>query len=100
MHMYEQDGQFFQYKGKPLVRSGNVIYYGSMMDDYVVMLQIKSTKEEAGRKLPDQIVVQLMRTDKNVKPQDVVVKKADKSGLYNALDVADIWLRRSLSEQQ
>ncbi len=99
-HMYEQDGQFFQYKGKPLVRSGNVIYYGSMMDDYVVMLQIKSTKEEAGRKLPDQIVVQLMRTDKNVKPQDVVVKKADKSGLYNALDVADIWLRRSLSEQQ
>ena len=98
--MYEQDGQFFQYKGKPLVRSGNVIYYGSMMDDYVVMLQIKSTKEEAGRKLPDQSVVQLMRTDKNVKPQDVVVKKADKSGLYNALDVADIWLRRSLSEQQ
>lgn len=96
--MYEQDEPFFQYKGKPLVRSGNVIYYGSMMDEYVVMLQVKSMKEEAGRKVPDQIVVQLMRTDKNVKPQDVVVKKSDKSGLYNALDVADIWLRRSLSE--
>lgn len=95
--MYIQDEKFFCYKGKPLVRSGNTIYYGSMMDDYVVMLQIMDQKEVGGRKLPNHIVVQLMRTDKDIKPTEIIVKKAEKEGLYNALDVADIWLRRFLS---
>ena len=96
--MEELDKKFFCYKGKPLVRSGKTIYYGSMLDDYVVMLQIMDEKESNGVKLPNNIVVQLMRTDKDVKPQDIVVKKSEKQGLYQALDIADVWLRRALSE--
>ena len=40
--------QFLTYKGRPLVRGGNTIYYGNMSDDYVCVLQILSTKEENG----------------------------------------------------
>ena len=36
--------QFLTYKGRPLVRGGNTIYYGNMSDEYVCMLQILSTK--------------------------------------------------------
>lgn len=96
--MDELNKKFFSYKDKPLVRSGNTIYYGSMLDEYVVMLQIQSTKKVGDNEVPDTIVVQLMRTDKSVKPQDVIVKKADKTGLSNALDIADIWLTRALNE--
>ena len=37
--------RFFTYKGYPLVRHDNVIYYGNMSDDYVVMLQILQQKK-------------------------------------------------------
>ena len=95
--MEDVEKKFFCYKGKPLVRSGNVIYYGSMLDDYVVMLQILSTREQDGVKLPDTVVVQLMYTDKNIPLKDMIVKKSEKKGLYQALDIADIWLRRALA---
>lgn len=96
--MEDVNKNFFCYKGKPLVRSGNTIYYGSMLDDYVVMLKMLSSKEENGLKMASNVVVQLMRTDKNVKPQDMIVKKSEKESLYQALDIADIWLTRALSE--
>lgn len=92
------NGKFFSYKGKPLVRSGNTIYYGSMMDDYVVMLQIIDKIKEDDMELSNNVVVQLMRTGKDVKPQDIIVKKSEKVGLYNALDIADIWLKRHLAK--
>ena len=38
--------KFPMYKGKPLVRCGDTIYYGSMKDKYVVKLEIKSKKKK------------------------------------------------------
>ena len=96
--MADPNETFFCYKGKPLVRSGNTLYYGSMLDDYVVMLQILGQAEENGLKMANNVVVQLMRTDKDIKPQDMIVKKSEKKSLYQALDIADIWLTRALSE--
>ena len=96
--MAEKLSPFFTYKNKPLVRCGNTLYYGSMTDPYVVMLQILNNKEEKGRKIAQDVMVQLMRTGRDVKPQDMVVKKSTKQGLYAAMDIADIWLNRALSE--
>ena len=33
------------YKGRPLMRKDNLIYYGSMADAYIVMLQILESKK-------------------------------------------------------
>ena len=57
--------KFPTYKGKPLVRCGNIIYYGDMKDPYVIKMDIKSTK--IGRsKIADEITIQLMRTDSTI----------------------------------
>ena len=32
------------YKGRPLMRKDNLVYYGSMADSHIVMLQILETK--------------------------------------------------------
>ena len=96
--MGEATSPFFMYKDKPLVRSGNTLYYGSMQDPYVVMLQILGTKEEHGRPMAQDVMVQLMRTGRDVKPQDMVVKKSVKKGLYAAMDIADIWLTDALKK--
>ena len=41
---------FFSYKGKPLVRCGDVIYYDEMKDKFVVKLEIKSKQNSGDRK--------------------------------------------------
>lgn len=97
--MAEQKKQsFFTYKDRPLVRNGNTVYYGSMKDKYVVMMQIQSKTEKDGLELADTVTVQMMHTDPTVNPLEMVVKKAEKKGLYAALDIASIWLDRADSE--
>lgn len=89
---------FLTYKGRPLVRNGNTIYYGNMYDKYVVMLQILGTKQFGGDEIPGMVQVQLMSTDPDIRARDRVIKKTEKDGLYNAIDIGCIWLERALSE--
>ena len=90
---------FLMYKGRPLVRSGNVLYYGSMAEKYVIVMQILSTKNENDMTMAEKIQIQLMLTDPEVRMKDRIVKKSEKVGLYNAMDIGSIWLERALSEK-
>lgn len=97
--MADKEGTaFLMYKDKPFVRSGNTIYYGSMADKYVVMLQIVSTKKHGDMDIADKVLIQLMYTDPDLRTKDRVVKKSEKTGLYNAMDIGSIWLTRALAE--
>ena len=89
---------FPTYKGKPLVRCGNTIYYGSMKDKYVVKLEIKSKKTVKNLEVADKVTVQLMYTDANILSRKQILKTSEKSGLYLAMDIADAWLTRALAE--
>lgn len=90
--------QFFTYKDKPLVRVGNIMYYGDMNDPYVVMLQIVKTKDLKDLKMADSVLIQLMRTDTSLNPMDMIVKKAERKGMSAAMEMASVWLHRALSE--
>ena len=90
--------KFPTYKGKPLVRCGDVIYYGSMKDKYVVKLEIKSKKKVKDMDVADRVTVQLMYTDPNIRTRKQIVKASEKEGLYLAMDIADAWLTRALAE--
>lgn len=87
---------FFSYKGKPLVRCGDTLYYGNMYDPFVVLLTIRKQKEQNGMNIATDVRVQLVDTNPNVNPVEAFVKTADKQGLYEALDVGSIWLERAL----
>ena len=89
---------FFTYKNRPLVRSGNTIYYGNMTDKFVIKMDIKSTKKQDDLDIADKVAVSLVHTDDNMNPKDRVIKSSEKSGLYEALDLGAIWLERALSE--
>ncbi len=86
------------YKGKPLVRSKNEMYYGDMGDAYVVFLQVLSTKQENGDEMPDKVNVMLLSTDITLSPKDRIARQSVKNGLYNALDFAAILLGRALAD--
>lgn len=85
------------YKGHPLMRKDNLIYYGSMADSHIVMLQILETKKVNDIEIATRVSVQLQLTDPTVKSRDRVVKKSEKSGLYTALDFGCVWLERALA---
>ncbi len=85
------------YKGRPLMRKDNLIYYGSMADSHIVMLQILETKTVNGTEIASRVSVQLQLTDPAVKSRDRVLKKSEKAGLYSALDFGCVWLERALA---
>lgn len=90
-------GNGLVYKNHPLRRVDNLIYYGSMADEYIVMLQILETKKEKDMDVASRVSVQLQLTAPDLKSRDRVVKKTEKDSLYAAMDVGSIWLERALA---
>ena len=93
--MAENKGLTF--KGRPLMRKDNIIYYGSMADTHIIQMQIIDFKKVGDTDVANKVSIQLMLTDPNIKGQAQIVKKTEKLGLYTALDVAAVWLERALA---
>lgn len=91
--------EFFTYKGRPLVRCGDELYYGSMDERFVIRMQIKSKKTVGDMEIADKVAVQLMCTDPDLSPRKQLIKASEKNGLFLAIDIADIWLERALSNK-
>lgn len=85
------------YKNHPLRRVGNMIYYGSMADPYIILMQVKETKKEKELEVATRVSVELQRTAPDLKSRDRVVKKSEKDSLYAAMDISAIWLERALA---
>lgn len=88
-----------EYRGRPLRRKDNLIYYGSMADKYIIMLQILDTKKIKDMDVATKVSIQLQLTDPDLKSRDRVVKKSEKDSLYAAIDVASVWLDRALASR-
>ena len=89
---------FLMYKNSPLVRNGKTVYYCNMTDKYVIKMEIKSSKKVDDLEVADKVAVSLIHTDDNMSPKDRIIKSSEKDGLYEALDLGAIWLKRALSE--
>ena len=92
-----EEKSILTYKGKPLMRKDNVLYFGSMADSHIVMLQILETKKVNGEDIASKGSVELQLTDPNARARDRIVKKSEKDGFYTALDVGCVWLERALN---
>ncbi|MDR0381791.1 MAG: hypothetical protein LBH86_07375 [Oscillospiraceae bacterium] len=93
----KKKGEGLIYKGHPLMRKDNLVYYGSMAEKYIIMMQVLDTKKVNDLDVATRVSIQLQLTDPDIKSRDRVVKKTEKEGLYNAMDVASVWLERALA---
>lgn len=91
--------ELLEYKGHPLMRKENIIYYGSMSDSHIIMMQILESDQINGMPVAKRISVQLQQTNPNVRIKERIVKKTEKSSLWSAMDIASIWLNRALSNK-
>ena len=69
-----------------------MIYYGSMADSHIVMLQVLDAD------VASKVSVELQLTDPNVRARDRIVKKSEKDGFFTALDLGSVWLARALKD--
>lgn len=88
------------YRGHPLRRVDNLIYYGTMAEKYIIMIQILDTKDVKDMKVASRVSVQLQLTDPDLKSRDRVVRKSEKDSLYAAMDIGSIWLTRALAGKE
>ena len=86
--------QFMTYKGRPVVRNGKTIYYGSMANEYVVMMNVMAENERDGATVATAIRCYLMKTDKSLSPMDAMVQNGERNSLFGALELAAAWLSR------
>jgi hypothetical protein len=85
------------YRGHPLRRVDNLIYYGSMADKYIIMMQVLDTEDVKDLKLAKRVSIQLQLTDATLRSRDRVVRSTEKASLSEAMEFASIWLERALS---
>ena len=90
--------KFLNYKGKPLVRKGNEIYYGDMTEKYVVYFKILSESDKGGYEIADKVNVCLLNSNTDLPMKDRIVKESTKTSLFEALDIGFVWLERELSK--
>ena len=79
------------YKNRPLVKRGNTVIYGDIADDYYVRMEILDTESYQDLELATDVVVTLMSGGQ-------VVKKAEREGLYRALDIGAYWLEDAINQ--
>lgn len=91
--------EFLKYKGIPLVRCKDVLYYGNMSDKYVVRLTVKSAEKKGDIKTATKVAVELMLTDTSLDEKKRITKSSEKNGLYEAMDIGSVWLKRALGEK-
>ena len=89
---------FLTYKGKPLVRKGNEIYYGDMSEKFIVKFVILSSKKDGKLEIADKVSVELLDSNTDKPAKDRVINNSTKDDLFTALDLGFTWLERELKK--
>ena len=82
-----EKGEFIEYKGRPLVRKDDEIYYGDLSRYYVKMMIMTEKEVANGESVPDIIPIQLFVPGKTFPERQFNAK-----GLHDAFETATVWL--------
>lgn len=89
----DSENQILTYNGKPLVRCGNIIYYGKPEDKYVVVFRLDEQDELKDLQIAKRVIIEL-KTNEGKRSQ--LIRQAERDGLYKAFDIGMFWLEQAL----
>ena len=87
----EQEYKYFTYQGQPLISRGNTMIYGNIADPYYVQLTAMDMATVEGVEVAGNIQIALMQGMR-------ILKTAEREGMFNAMDIAEFWLKDALEE--
>ncbi len=82
-----EKGEFIEYKGRPVVRKDDDIYYGDLSKYYVKMMVMTEKPGKNGEMVPGIIPIQLFAAGAAF-PE----RQFNCNGLYDAFETATAWL--------
>ena len=88
------------YKGRPLVRRGNVMYYGFLDDKYLIQIAEQRTEKLMDTEIGSKVSVQLQTNNTKLRGKERIIKKSEREGLFAALDLGVVWLEDALSYEE
>lgn len=94
----KDEQKFLQYKGKPLVRKGSQLYYGNHDDKYIISMLVKESTKIIDLDVSTRVEVRLQTNEAPGKER--VIKRAEREGIYAALDLGEFWLQEALAEDK
>ena len=89
-----EEKDIFTYKGKPMVRRGDTIYYGDLSEKYIIVFTVKSKKKVGDLEVADSVSIDLCTNELGGKNK--VIKTAKRESLFEAIDIAEFWLEDAI----
>ena len=83
------------YKGKPLLRCGNRVYYGYLDDKYILVLDIIESEKMNDIEISKKVLLRVMDNTGEL-GQGEVFRKTERESLYAALDTGEWWLKQAI----
>lgn len=93
------ENNYLCYKGRPLVRCGSEMYYGSMSDMYIIFIKELATKKINDIDVGTKFEIQLRFTDPDIKGKGKIVKSIERASFADSLELAEAWLNRANAQK-
>ncbi len=87
------------YRGKPLVRQGNFLFYGFPDDRAILFISILESKKVGDADIATRVLVQIQSTDDSLSYNQKIIKQVEKQNFFDAFEIGSIWLERELSKK-
>lgn len=93
------ENNYLTYKGRPLVRCGNEMYFGNMSDKFIIFIRELATKKVNDVDIGTKFVIELRFTDPDIKGQGKIVKSIERASFADSLELAEAWLNRANAQK-
>ena len=87
----------FSYRGKPVYRLGNTIYYGDFSEKYIAKFDILETKTVGDFETATNVRINIIENSGEL-GTGTVLRKSERPNLYSALDTGEWWLKMALNQ--
>lgn len=94
----ERKKKNLSYKGKPLLRCGDRVFYGFLDDQYILVLDVMESEPINGIKISKKVKIALMDNTGEL-GNGQIFRRGERSSLYEALDIGEWWLKQALQSQ-
>lgn len=88
------------YRGKPLLRDGDVLYYGDFSENFITRFTITEKKKVKDLEIATKVTIELLEKATDSIKGAKLTKKAERTSLYAALDIGVFWLEDILEMEK
>lgn len=88
------------YKGKPVYRKGNKLFYGNLEDPLILMLEIAETKKVQNINVATKVKFSIQDNNVDEIGTGTNYRSGEREDLYKAFDIGAWWLQDALASFQ